>query len=277
MDLIPLIDRALLEDVGEGDHTSLSTIPAGSTSQVELVIKQSGVLAGVELAGIILNHVDDSLQLRTLLEDGAAVEPGDKVLTIFGDSRNILKAERLMLNCMQRMSGVATVTKEYVDRIANTQAKVVDTRKTLPGLRQLDKWAVRIGGGMNHRMGLYDMIMIKDNHVDFAGGIEQAITAAVAYRAEKKLDIQIEIETRNLDEVDQVLAVGGVDRIMLDNFMPSDIRTALDRIGGRVETEASGGITLETIKEYAETGVDYISVGALTHSVKGLDMSLLAV
>lgn len=272
-----LIDRALAEDLGSGDHSTRSTIPVSARGAARLLVKQEGVLAGVELAEAIAKRYDPDLTLKTYLLDGALVREGDIAFTLLGSQRSILVVERLLLNFMQRMSGIATQTRRYVDAVAGTGCRVLDTRKTSPGLRAIEKWAVRIGGGENHRMGLYDMVMIKDNHADFAGGIPQAVIAAKAYLEQNGLDIPIEVETRNLEEVEIALAVGGMQRIMLDNFDPATLRTAVERIGKRYETEASGGIVLETIREYAATGVDFISVGALTHSVRSLDLSLKAV
>lgn len=271
------IINALKEDVGDGDHTSLATIPAGTTGKAKLLVKDNGILAGVELAAEIFHIVDDKLKLTVFLNDGAAVKYGDIAFEVEGDAQNILKAERLVLNCMQHMSGIATVTDEIVDVLKGTNTKVLDTRKTTPGIRYLEKWAVRIGGGVNHRFGLYDMILIKDNHVDYAGGIQEAIEGAHNYLAANNKKLAIEIEVRNLDELEEVLQTGGVDRILLDNFNFSDLSDAVDMIEGRYITEASGGITIDNIRAYAETGVDYISVGALTHSVKSLDLSLKAV
>jgi len=271
------IINALKEDVGDGDHTSLATIPAGTTGKAKLLVKDNGILAGVELAVEIFHIVDDKLKLTVFLNDGAAVKYGDVAFEVEGDAKSILTAERLVLNCMQRMSGIATVTDEIVDLLKGTNTKVLDTRKTTPGLRYLEKWAVRIGGGVNHRFGLYDMILIKDNHVDYAGGISEAIEGAHNYLAANNKKLAIEIEVRNLEELEEVLQTGGVDRILLDNFNFSDLSDAVDMIEGRYITEASGGITIDNIRAYAETGVDYISVGALTHSVKSLDLSLKAV
>jgi nicotinate-nucleotide pyrophosphorylase (carboxylating) len=272
------IINALKEDVGDGDHTSLATIPAGTTGKAKLLVKDNGILAGVELAAEIFHIVDDKLKLTVFLNDGAEVKYGDVAFEVEGDTQSILKAERLVLNCMQHMSGIATITHEFVDVLKGTNTKVLDTRKTIPGMRYLDKWAVRIGGGVNHRFGLYDMILIKDNHVDYAGGISEAIEGARNYLAANNKKLAIEIEVRNLDELEEVLQTGGVDRILLDNFNFSDLREAVNMIEGRFITEASGGITIDNIREYAETGVDYISVGAsLTHSVKSLDLSLKAV
>jgi nicotinate-nucleotide pyrophosphorylase (carboxylating) len=271
------IESSLKEDVGDGDHTSLATIPAGKTGKAKLLVKDNGVLAGVELAEEIFRIVDDKLKLTVFLKDGSPVKYGDVAFEVEGSAQSILKAERLVLNCMQHMSGIATRTDEIVDVLKGTNTQVLDTRKTTPGLRYLEKWAVRIGGGVNHRFGLYDMILIKDNHVDYAGGINNAIESARNYLAANNKKLAIEIEVRNLDELEQVLQTGGVDRIMLDNFSLNDLNDAIDMIEGRYITEASGGITIDNIRDYAASGVDYISVGALTHSVKSLDLSLKAV
>jgi nicotinate-nucleotide pyrophosphorylase (carboxylating) len=270
------IKNAIAEDLGDGDHTSLSTIPSGAVGKAKLLIKEDGILAGVELAMEIFSHVDPSLKTEIFLRDGDLVKYGDIAFTVEGSSHAILLAERLVLNCMQRMSGIATKTNRIVQLLQSYQTRLLDTRKTTPGLRYLEKWAVRIGGGVNHRIGLYDMILIKDNHVDYAGGIANAITAANAYLAEKGKNLDIEIEVRNLEELDQVLTQGNVNRIMLDNFSFADLKRAVQLIDHRFTTEASGGITEENITEYADCGVDYISMGALTHSVKSLDMSLKA-
>ncbi|MCX2495465.1 carboxylating nicotinate-nucleotide diphosphorylase [Pedobacter sp. PF22-3] len=270
------IKNALTEDVGDGDHTSLSTIPQGTQGKAKLIIKEDGILAGIELAIEIFNEVDPNLKVDVLLQDGVAVKFGDIALTVAGSTHSILIAERLVLNCMQRMSGIATKTHRIVSPLKTTKTRILDTRKTTPGLRYLEKWAVRIGGGVNHRIGLYDMILIKDNHVDYAGGISNAITAAQKYLADQNKSLQIEIEVRNLEELAQVLAVGGVDRIMLDNFGFEDLKAAVALIDGKFITEASGGITEENVAAYAACGVDFISMGALTHSVKSLDMSLKA-
>ncbi len=278
MNLEKFIQNALEEDLkNEGDHTTLASIPARAKDKARLLVKGKGILAGVELAQHIFHAVDPKIKMEVLIPDGSKIKKGQIAFYAEGKSRSLLTAERLVLNCMQRMSGIATKTNRFVQEIKGTNAKVLDTRKTTPGMRELEKWAVRIGGGHNHRMGLYDMIMLKDNHVDFCGGIEQAILKTRKYLKKNKLDLKVEIETRSLDEVEQVLAVGQVDRIMLDNFTPARIKKALKLIDGRFETEASGGITLETIRKYAETGVDYISVGALTHSYNSLDLSLKAV
>lgn len=270
------IKNALTEDVGDGDHTSLSTIPQGTQGKAKLIIKEDGILAGIELAIEIFNEVDPNLKVDVLLQDGVAVKFGDIALTVAGSTHSILIAERLVLNCMQRMSGIATKTHRIVSLLKTTKTRILDTRKTTPGLRYLEKWAVRIGGGVNHRIGLYDMILIKDNHVDYAGGISNAITAAQKYLADQNKSLQIEIEVRNMEELAQVLAVGGVDRIMLDNFGFEDLKAAVALIDGKFITEASGGITEENVAAYAACGVDFISMGALTHSVKSLDMSLKA-
>lgn len=271
------IINALNEDVGDGDHTSLATIPAETQGKAKLLVKDSGILAGVELAAEIFHIVDDTLNLNVFLQDGAKIKYGDVAFEVEGSAQSILKAERLVLNCMQHMSGVATRTREVVDVLKGTNTKVLDTRKTTPGMRYLEKWAVRIGGGVNHRFGLYDMILIKDNHVDYAGGISEAIEGAKSYLAANHKKLAIEIEVRNIEEVDEVLQNGGVDRILLDNFNFNDLRDAVDMIEGKFITEASGGITIENVREYAECGVDYVSMGALTHSVKSLDLSLKAV
>lgn len=270
------IKNALAEDLGDGDHTSLSTIPKGTQGRAKLIIKEDGILAGMELAVEIFKLVDADLKVDVLIHDGAEVKVGDIGLTVSGNTHAILIAERLVLNCMQRMSGIATKTHRIVSLLQHTNTKILDTRKTTPGLRYLEKWAVRIGGGVNHRIGLYDMILIKDNHVDYAGGIVNAIQAAQDYLAQNHKSLQIEIEVRNLEELSQVLSIGGVDRIMLDNFSFDNLRSAVKLIGHRFITEASGGITEENVAEYAACGVDFISMGALTHSVKSLDISLKA-
>ena len=271
------IIETLKEDVGDGDHTSLSTIPADSNGKAKLLVKDEGILAGVELALEIFKIADADLKVNVFLNDGAVIKPRDVAFEVEGNSQSILKAERLVLNCMQRMSGIATKTRQIVDLLKDTNTKVLDTRKTTPGMRYLEKWAVRIGGGVNHRFGLYDMILIKDNHVDYAGGIKQAIERANQYVIDNNKKLAIEIEVRNLDELDQVLQTGHVNRILLDNFNFADMKRAVDIIQGRFITEASGGITIDNIRGYAECGVDYISVGALTHSVKSLDLSLKAI
>ncbi len=271
-----LIELAFAEDIGDGDHTTLCSIPETATGKARLLIKEEGVLAGVEVAKAVFHKFDPDLSVEVFINDGARVKPGDVAFVVSGKVQSLLQTERLMLNIMQRMSGIATTTHNYVKLLEGTKAKVLDTRKTTPGMRMLEKAAVKIGGGENHRIGLFDMILLKDNHVDFAGGIENAIRGAQQYLKEKNKQLKIEIEVRNFDELNQALAVGGVDRIMLDNFTPEQTREAVKLVNGRVELESSGGITFETIRRYAETGVDYISVGALTHSVKSLDMSLKA-
>lgn len=270
------IKNALAEDLGDGDHTSLSTIPENTQGRAKLLIKEKGILAGVELAVDIFKYIDKDLKIEVLMQDGDAVEYGDIALTVSGSTHSILVAERLVLNCMQRMSGIATKTNFVVNLLKNTTTQVLDTRKTTPGLRFLEKWAVKIGGGVNHRIGLYDMILIKDNHVDYAGGIENAINSAKKYLADNNKQLEIEIEVRNLEELNKVIAVGGIDRIMLDNFSFYDLKTAVKTIDHRFKTEASGGITEKNVLEYAACGVDFISMGALTHSVKSLDVSLKA-
>lgn len=270
------VELALEEDVREGDHTSLSTIDAQAKGEAQLLVKEDGILAGVAVGVEIMHIIDPELVVETLLKDGDNVKVGDVALYVSGSIHSILKAERLVLNVMQRMSGIATRTATYATLLAGTKTKVLDTRKTTPLLRFLEKEAVRIGGGENHRFGLYDMILIKDNHVDYAGGIVAALTKAQAYRQAHNLAIPIEIEVRNLGELQEVLTQEKVDRVMLDNFTPAQVAEAVALIDGRLVTEASGGITLETIAAYAQTGVDYVSVGALTHSVKSLDLSLKA-
>ncbi len=270
------IKGALAEDIGDGDHSSLGSIPEDATSQAHLIIKDDGMIAGLELAEKIFHYVDADLKLDFIKKDGDLVESGEVGFNITGSSRSILSSERLVLNCLQRMSAIATYTHHMNLLIKGSKAKLLDTRKTTPLFRLPEKWAVVIGGGVNHRFGLYDMVMLKDNHIDFAGGVKNAINQTVDYLAKNKLKLNIEIEVRSLKELDQVLEVGQVHRVMLDNMLPSDIKQAIKMIGGRFETEASGGITEKTIAEIAETGVDYISVGALTHSYKSLDMSLKA-
>jgi nicotinate-nucleotide pyrophosphorylase (carboxylating) len=270
------ITSALAEDVGDGDHSSLAAIPASATSRARLLVKDDGILAGVEVAWKIFQHVDSRLHVDVKLTDGSEIRKGDTAFTVEGPARAILTAERLVLNTMQRMSGIATRTNYFVRLIHGTKARLLDTRKTTPNFRLLEKWAVSIGGGTNHRIGLYDMVMLKDNHVDMAGGIENAIIRTKDYLRDGNKNLKIEVETRNLDEVNQVLRVGGVDIIMLDNMSPAQIKEAVTRINGRFITEASGGVTETTIREIAECGVDFISVGALTHSVKSLDLSLKA-
>ncbi len=271
-----LIDLSFAEDIGDGDHTTLCCIPEDAMGKSHLLIKEDGVLAGVEVAKRVFNRFDPTMQVEVFIQDGARVKKGDIAMVVTGKVRSLLQTERLMLNIMQRMSGIATMTAVYVDRLKGTHTHVLDTRKTTPGMRMLEKQAVKIGGGMNHRIGLFDMILLKDNHVDFAGGIENAINRCHEYLKEKGLDLKIEIEVRNFDELQRVLNCGGVNRIMLDNFTVADTKKAVAMIGGKYETESSGGITLDTIRDYAEAGVDFVSVGALTHSVKGLDMSFKA-
>jgi len=274
--LTTFIRAALAEDIGDGDHSSLAAIPAEAHNRARLLVKAEGVLAGVELAGYIFREVDSALTMTVALPDGSRVQPGDVAFTVEGPARSILTAERLMLNCMQRMSGIATYTAFLTSLLAGTGARLLDTRKTTPNFRICEKWAVLIGGGVNHRYGLFDMVMLKDNHVDYAGGIRQAIEATQAYLARTDRALPIEVETRTLDEVQQALDTGGIQRIMFDNMPPAQLREAVALVGGRYETEASGGITEETLAEVGTTGVDYISVGALTHSAGSLDMSLKA-
>ncbi|MDE7136636.1 MAG: carboxylating nicotinate-nucleotide diphosphorylase [Muribaculaceae bacterium] len=270
-----LITLAFNEDVGDGDHTTLSTIPADAKGRQQLIVKEEGILAGVEMAKKVFEYFDPELKMTVFINDGARVKPGDVAFIVEGSVRSLLQTERTMLNIMQRMSGIATMTDKYQSRLAGLKTKVLDTRKTTPGMRLMEKMAVKIGGGENHRIGLFDMILIKDNHVDFAGGIPQAVAAAKKYLSETGRDLKIEVEVRNTEEINQALEVG-VDRIMLDNFTPERTREAVKLINGRTEVESSGGITLDTLREYGECGVDFISVGALTHSVKGLDMSFKA-
>ena len=271
-----LIDLSFAEDIGDGDHTTLCCIPEDAMGKSHLLIKEDGILAGVEVAKKVFARFDDTMKVEVLIQDGAHVKKGDIAMVVTGKVRSLLQTERLMLNIMQRMSGIATMTSKYVEKLRGTKTHVLDTRKTTPGMRMLEKQAVKIGGGMNHRIGLFDMILLKDNHVDFAGGITNAIDRCHKYLEEKGLKLKIEIEVRNFDELQQVIDHGGVDRIMLDNFSVADTRKAVEIIAGRFETESSGGITFDTIRQYAECGVDFISVGALTHSVKGLDMSFKA-
>ena len=271
-----LLDLAFAEDLGDGDHTTLSTIPADAMGRSRLIIKEDGILAGVDVAEKVLHKVDPSIKMTVMIKDGAEVKKGDIAFTAEGPVRSLLIAERTMLNIMQRMSGVATMTRRYQDELKGLHTRVLDTRKTTPGMRMLEKDAVRIGGGTNHRIGLFDMILIKDNHIDFAGGIEKAIQRADDYCARNGKDLKIEVEVRSLDDIRRVLAHGGVDRIMFDNFTPELTKEAVALVDGKVETESSGGITLENLRAYGKAGVDFISVGALTHSVKGLDMSFKA-
>ena len=271
-----LLNLAFAEDVGDGDHTTLSTIPSDAIGKQKLLIKEEGIIAGVDIAKKVLNKVDPELKIEVFIEDGSRVKPGDIAFIVEGRVQSLLVAERTMLNIMQRMSGIATTTRRYQDELEGLHTKVLDTRKTTPGMRMLEKEAVAIGGGINHRIGLFDMILIKDNHIDFAGGIPQAVNAAKQYCAEHGKDLKIEVEARSLDDIKTILDLGGVHRIMFDNFTPELTREAVNLVGGKCQTESSGGITFGNLRAYAEAGVDYISVGALTHSVKGLDMSFKA-
>ncbi len=271
-----LIDLSFAEDIGDGDHTTLCCIPEEARGKSRMIIKEEGILAGVKIAEEVFNRFDSTLKVEILINDGTKVKPGDVAMVVEGSVRSLLQTERLMLNIVQRMSGIATITHKYMELLKGTKAKVLDTRKTTPGMRILEKMAVKIGGGENHRIGLFDMILLKDNHVDFAGGISNAIDRCHEYLEAKNKDLKIEIEVRSIDELNQVLEHGGVNRIMLDNFSVEDTRMAVDLIGGKYEIESSGGITLDTIRSYAECGVDYISVGALTHSVRSLDISFKA-
>ena len=270
------ISGCLSEDIGDGDHSSLACIPDDATGRARLLVKEEGLLSGCAVAGEVFRIVDPDIKFEPFLSDGARISPGDIVFHVYGRIQSILKSERLVLNIMQRMSGIATTTRKYAEKISDLKTKVLDTRKTTPGMRFLEKEAVRTGGGMNHRMGLYDMIMLKDNHIDYAGGIENAILRTREYLARTKKDLRVEIEARSLGDIRKILETGGVDRIMLDNFNLTDTREAVKMIGGRYETESSGGITLETIRVFAECGVDFISAGALTHHIKSLDLSLKA-
>jgi len=271
------IDAALKEDIGNGDHSTLGAVPDNRKSAAQLLIKDKGIIAGIELAGIIFHKVDPELEIHFMVKDGDSVDVGDIGLVVKGKAQSILTAERLVLNCMQRMSGIATRTDQLTQLIKHTKARLLDTRKTTPNARLIEKWAVAIGGGRNHRFGLFDMVMLKDNHNDYAGGIKPAVESVKGYLKSKNLDLKIEVETRNLEEVREVLQTGGVDVIMLDNFPVELLKEAVTEIGNQCQTEASGGITEETIVEVAESGVDFISVGALTHSYKSLDISLKAV
>lgn len=272
-----LIDLAFSEDIGDGDHTTLCCIPEDAMGKSQLLIKEEGTLAGIRIAQEVFHRFDPEMQVEVLIEDGAHVVPGDVAMVVTGRVRSLLQTERLMLNIMQRMSGIATMTAKYVKELKGTSTRVLDTRKTTPGMRMLEKEAVKIGGGTNHRIGLFDMILLKDNHVDFCGGIANALNRCEQYQQEKGLHLKVEIEVRTFDEIRQVMENGKADRIMFDNFSVEDTRKAVEMIGGRFETESSGGITFSTLRQYAECGVDFISVGALTHSVKGLDMSFKAV
>ena len=271
-----LIELAIKEDIGDGDHTSLCCIPAEERGRMRLLCKQEGIIAGIEVAQMVLNRLDPEMEFEQLLEDGTRVKVGDVAFYVSGRLQSLLQAERILLNIMQRMSGVATQTAVYADRLEGLNTKVLDTRKTTPGMRVLDKMAVKIGGGENHRIGLFDMILLKDNHIDFAGGVAQALTKCREYLARTGRNLKIEIEVRTLENIDEVFAAGGADRIMLDNFSLEMTREAVKRIAGRCEIESSGGITLETLRDYAECGVDFVSVGALTHQIRSLDMSLKA-
>ncbi len=271
-----LIELAIKEDIGDGDHTSLCCIPAEERGRMRLLCKQEGIIAGIEVAQMVLNRLDPEMEFEQLLEDGTRVKVGDVAFYVSGRLQSLLQAERILLNIMQRMSGVATQTAVYADRLEGLKTKVLDTRKTTPGMRVLDKMAVKIGGGENHRIGLFDMILLKDNHIDFAGGVTQALTKCREYLARTGRNLKIEIEVRTLENIDEVFAAGGADRIMLDNFSLEMTREAVKRIAGRCEIESSGGITLDTLRDYAECGVDFVSVGALTHQIKSLDMSLKA-
>lgn len=272
-----LLDLAFAEDLGDGDHTTLSTIPADAVGKSRLIIKEDGILSGVNIAKMVLDKTDPSIKLEVMIEDGTEVKKGDVAFIAEGPVRSLLIAERTMLNIMQRMSGVATMARKYQNELQGLHTRVLDTRKTTPGMRMLEKEAVKTGGGTNHRIGLFDMILIKDNHIDFAGGLEKAIDRAREYCRSNGKDLKIEVEVRSLDDIRRVIEHGGVDRIMFDNFTPELTREAVELVGGRFETESSGGITLENLRQYGEAGVDFISVGALTHSVKGLDMSFKAV
>lgn len=272
-----LLDLAFAEDIGDGDHTTLSTIPQDAMGRQKLLIKETGILSGVDVALKVIHKIDPSVKVEVFIKDGSEVKPGDIVFIAEGRVRSLLMAERTLLNIMQRMSGVATMTKKYQDNLAGLKTKVLDTRKTTPGMRMLEKEAVKCGGGENHRIGLYDMILIKDNHIDFAGGIDKAVERAKSYCEQNGKDLKIEVEARSLEDVKKLSEMPDVDRIMFDNFSPEMTREAVKIVNGRKETESSGGITLDNLREYGETGVDFISVGALTHSVKGLDMSFKAV
>lgn len=271
-----LIDLSFSEDIGDGDHTTLCCIPEDAMGKSKLLIKEEGILAGIRVAKQIFHRFDPTMEIEVFIEDGAHVKPGDVAMVVSGKVQSLLQTERLMLNVMQRMSGIATMTDKYVKRLEGTKTRILDTRKTTPGMRMLEKEAVKIGGGVNHRIGLFDMILLKDNHVDFCGGISNALDRCAQYQKEKGLNLKVEIEVRSFKEIEEVINHGGADRIMLDNFNLKNTQKAVEMIGGKFEVESSGGITYETIRDYAECGVDYISVGALTHSVKGLDMSFKA-
>ena len=275
-DLDAAIDRWFREDIGEGDHTTLSTIPKDAVGSAKLLVKEKGILAGFQVAHRIFNRFDQEIRIYPQIEDGSVISPGDVVFSVTGQIHTILQCERLVLNVMQRMSGIATTTSAYVRLLEGTGTKILDTRKTTPGMRFLEKEAVRLGGGVNHRFGLYDMILIKDNHIDFAGGIKQAIASTRTYLQEQKLKLDMVVEVRSLEDIEAVLSMEGVHRILLDNFSVEETRKAVRLIDNRVETESSGGISRESIRQYAECGVDYISVGALTHQINSLDLSLKA-
>ena len=276
MTIDEIIEKALEEDIGDGDHTSLSTIPGDTVGKAKLIAKENGIVAGCQIAEKVFKKIDPETQINIFTKDGISIHKGDIILTVEGKQHSILTAERLALNFMQRMSGIASFTHMVVNQLDGLKTKVLDTRKTTPLLRELEKYSVRMGGGHNHRMGLYDMIMIKDNHIDFAGGIEHAIDLVNKYLNKKAKNLKVEIEVRDFKELEKVMNHGGVHRIMLDNFTPRELKKAIEQINGKYETEASGGITLETIRDYGKTGVDFISVGALTHQIKSLDMSLIA-
>ena len=271
-----LIDLSFSEDIGDGDHTTLCCIPEDAMGKSKLLIKEEGILAGIRVAKQIFHRFDPTMEIEVFIEDGTHVKPGDVAMVVTGKVQSLLQTERLMLNVMQRMSGIATMTDKYVQRLKGTNTNILDTRKTTPGMRMLEKEAVKIGGGVNHRIGLFDMILLKDNHVDFCGGISNALDRCAKYQKEKGLNLKVEIEVRSFKEIEEVMAHGGADRIMLDNFNIENTRKAVELINGKFEVESSGGITYDTIRDYAECGVDFISVGALTHSVKGLDMSFKA-
>jgi nicotinate-nucleotide pyrophosphorylase (carboxylating) len=275
--LSQIIDVAMREDIGDGDHSSMACIPEDAIGKMQLLVKEQGILAGVEVAEMVFGRIDPFVKMKKFIADGTQVKPGDVAFVVEGKIHSLLKSERLVLNIMQRMSGIATNTRLYADRLEGLKTRVLDTRKTTPGVRMLEKEAVRIGGGVNHRMGLYDMVMLKDNHIDFAGGIAKAIEATQAYLKKNDLSLKIEVEVRNFDELEQVLNTGGIHRIMFDNFTPEATRQAVEKVANRYETESSGNITLDTLRDYAECGVDYISVGALTHHIKSMDLSLKAI
>lgn len=277
IELQGIIKNGIREDIGEGDHSSLACIPSDAKGKAKLLVKENGIIAGVEFARMIFKEVDPDLKVETFIDDGTLVNKGDIVFFVTGSSQSILKAERLVLNAMQRMSAIATKTKKFVDLLKGTNTKILDTRKTTPGIRAIEKWAVVIGGGVNHRFALYDMIMLKDNHIDFAGGIDKAIKKTKLYLKEKKLDLKIIVEARNLEEIESILDHQGIHRILIDNFNYEDTEKAVKLIAGQCETESSGGITLQTARRYAECGVDYISSGAITHSVSNMDLSLKAI